>query len=195
MIITKESKEIRFAGDKYVYIGIDCEENADMIFEGLVEILLDKPLLVKGNIKVGRLHGQAIHCRNDVEVTGDASVKELMVYGANVSVGGNLIAHYISCDDLSVSGNAYVEDGICCYGAICVHGDLRSHIPHTLKVTACGGLHVDKDVDVDSVAANFVEVNGYLKAYNNIKFREQVKAKNGIFCCGVICHEEDIDEY
>ena len=197
MIITKDSEEICLDGNQYLYIGIDNdddEECVDLICDGLVEILLDKPLLVTGNIRAGRLHGGIIYCRNDVDVTGDVNMKKLVVDGACVSVGSNLIANHVSCDDLTVNGNAYVEDHIYCYGSVYIRGDLRSHIPNTLKVTACGGLHVDKDVDVDSVAADFVDVNGYLKTYGDIKFRERIKVKNGISCGGEICYEEDIDD-
>lgn len=196
MIITKDSKEIRLDGDQYVYIGVGDdidEEIVDLVNDGLVEVYLDKPLFVKGEIEVGRLHGGHIKCDHDVKIAGNVNVKSLTVVGACLSVHGNLIAHEVGCDDLTVLGNVYVEDRIYCYGSVYIKGDLRSHIPHTLKVTAHGGLHVDGDVDVDTVSAYFMDVNGYLKAHNDIEFCERLKVKRGVFCDGVIRHEEDFE--
>lgn len=194
MVITVDSKEIRLVGDKYEYIGTDNdgEDVVDLIHDGLVEIFLNKPLHVSGNVRVNSLNCGTLKVDGYVDIKKDANIKKLWTPKEDVFVGGNLSAWSVDCFGLAVKGNAYVLEYIDCDSAIEVHGELRSKNNGALKVKTCNTLSVEGNVEADSVEAYEIYVGGYLKTAGDVAFCDCLDVEGPIYCGGKIRYE-DID--
>ena len=194
MVITVDSKEIRLVGDKYEYIGADNsgEKAVDLIYDGLVEIFLNKPLHVSGDVRVNALNCGNLEVDGCVDVKKDANVKKLWAPKEDVFVGNNLFAWSVDCFGLAVKGNAYVLEYIDCDSTIEIHGELRSKTNGALKVRTCNTLSVEGNVELDAVEAYAINVGGYLKTAGDVVFCDCLEVEDNICCGGKICYD-DID--